>query len=989
MSQTKKTLKWKKIPFVLAGIFFLSSLIATASLFMPASSVSAETQADCEARGGTWQYAGTTLSCVGGTAPGNSVSAIPLNDITANWTPQQVVQSALYERALVACMESSGAFNQYISNTGAYSTLAKSAATLSNWWNTAETGGGRILDGDVSRSALLDQAGDGILNCQNENEWLSDAFNLWQISSNIEALCIFGWYRFDSGMDGYPSTPGSYSDCLNGSGDALTNTYLTSSGEVVNNTSAVRVIAGLKQARGISITLDKAHTYLLYRYVFEQPGAGCGAKQYVKLADANPDQKTLLDGDGAVKVTSIETSVDENGEPKYTPIEYIYQFQEGTTKSSTVEIASYLADYPLYIKNGGSSSPARDGKNQCDYIASVMNSLLPSYLTMIVSGEIDNGAATQLPGCTGSDTTCDPTTTCAVPGVGWIVCPIFNLMAQISDATYGVIANFLKVDVKIFETGSGTYEGWLYARNIANIGFVILFLIIVFSQISSIGINNYGVKKLIPRLIIAAILVNASYFVCQLAVDVSNILGSSVENILKTIPVFRGATDFWSGNNALQNVVGEILAGAATLAVGAAVGYAAVMTGVGLLVPILLGAVLAVAVTFLILVARQAIVVLLIVLSPLAFLAMLLPNTENYFKQWRKLFIAMLVLFPMIALLYGGSRLAGGILLNALADKGLLAQLAAAAVGILPLIATPFLLKGSLNAIPIVGNLAAKLQSRANGVAGRGVKEFARNTPIARGWRAGKQRRAEIRDEKFADSVMKGKGAGGIARVLAGREGRQALERQAFGATEDADTKNVNFQAALLARKARSGEFKDANGKARGFHDAVGGELEAAIKAKDSVRARAAIKALEDSGERGLEKATSVMSSNINTISNPENRDLKASLLSYTHSLGLKGRDNRLNKWADEGDDSVLSGDSHLQGLSFRELASQTNESLQQALDVNKNAISQEDARQIMAGVANGTIDMKTGPKMELFRALAEGKPLPPRNNNTPPASTP
>ena len=59
--------------------------------------------------------------------------------------------------------------------------------------------------------------------------------------------------------------------------------------------------------------------------------------------------------------------------------------------------------------------------------------------------------------------------------------------------------------------------------------------------------------------------------------------------------------------------------------------------------------------TFIILTVRNVLIVLTIIVSPLAFAAMILPGTNNLFEKWRKLFMGLLILFPaLMALLYGG-----------------------------------------------------------------------------------------------------------------------------------------------------------------------------------------------------------------------------------------------------------------------------------------------------------------------------------------------
>ena len=312
---------------------------------------------------------------------------------------------------------------------------------------------------------------------------------------------------------------------------------------------------------------------------------------------------------------------------------------------------------------------------------------------------------------------------CVIEGVGWIICPVFNFLAGVADSAYNLVEGFLKTDVGLFNSDSGTYRAWVIMRNFANIGFVVAFLLIIFSQLSNIGITNYGVKKMLPRLIIAAILVNLSYYISQIAVDLSNILGSSVKGVLDNVPIFAGeGTNAFATGTMFSDMTIAVFSGQAAIVGLAGLGAAAYFGGAALLIPILIAAVLAIIVTILILIARQALVILLVVVSPLAFLAMLLPNTENLFKQWRKIFISLLIIYPSIALLFGASKLAAGVLVQS-NGADLLGQLMASAVMVLPLFAIPSIVKGSLNAVPVIGNIASKLSSRANSNIGSVAKK--------------------------------------------------------------------------------------------------------------------------------------------------------------------------------------------------------------------------------------------------------------------------
>lgn len=255
-------------------------------------------------------------------------------------------------------------------------------------------------------------------------------------------------------------------------------------------------------------------------------------------------------------------------------------------------------------------------------------------------------------------------TTCALPGIGWILCPVLETMAKVADGIYAFLAEFLRVPPVTNDTGSDLFKIWSTMRNFANIIFVIVFLLIIFSQVTSIGISNYGIKRMLPRLVVGAILVNLSFWICAIAVDLSNIGGSSMKALFDSIgtgfslPQTEGFFAGFDGSDSgsWQRVVGTLLAGG--------LGAVALYIGFAALLPILLAVVVTVAATLLALIIRQAAIVILIVISPLAFVAFLLPNTQPLFARWRRLFITMLVLYPIISMLFGAGALAGKIIAN-------------------------------------------------------------------------------------------------------------------------------------------------------------------------------------------------------------------------------------------------------------------------------------------------------------------------------------
>lgn len=288
---------------------------------------------------------------------------------------------------------------------------------------------------------------------------------------------------------------------------------------------------------------------------------------------------------------------------------------------------------------------------------------------------------------------------CAVDGVGWIVCSTSKFLAGAMDKAYGWVADFLTIKPLTTDTTSGLYQTWTIAKGIANVCFIVAFLIIIYSQITNYGINNYEIKKMIPKLIVAAILVNVSYYVCGIGVDISNILGDSISKamteIRQSLPAPMPGIEW-------NTLVAAILSGgtiaALPYAIGAAGGLAAL---VPLLVPVLIGGILSILVAVMVLAARQALVIILIVLAPLAFVAYLLPNTEKLFEKWRSIFMNMLVIFPLFSLLFGGSQLASSIIIQS-TDKASVV-LFAMFVQVAPLMITPFLMKVSHNLLTQVG----------------------------------------------------------------------------------------------------------------------------------------------------------------------------------------------------------------------------------------------------------------------------------------------
>lgn len=327
-------------------------------------------------------------------------------------------------------------------------------------------------------------------------------------------------------------------------------------------------------------------------------------------------------------------------------------------------------------------------------------------------------------------------TSCDVQGIGWFICPVSNWLADGIDFMYSALQEFLKT--KPLETtnqNSGIYLAWVIMRNISNVAFIVAFLVIIYSQLTSVGISNYGVKKMLPRLVIAAVLVNLSFTICAILLDLSNIAGYAFQDafmgIKNTISTVGENTSTWTWSEVISTALSN-----GALAIGA---IAFTTELLPMLVPAATLAGLTLLLILLIMAARQALIIILIIISPLAFVCYLLPGTEKWFKKWRDSFLTMLVFFPAFAVVFGGAQLAGILIIqNASGPNGAIMHVLGMLVQIIPLAITPLIMKFSGG---VLGKFAGFVNDKNKGLYDR-----------SKNWAKG--RREIIRNKKLANPNM-------------------------------------------------------------------------------------------------------------------------------------------------------------------------------------------------------------------------------------------
>jgi hypothetical protein len=254
-----------------------------------------------------------------------------------------------------------------------------------------------------------------------------------------------------------------------------------------------------------------------------------------------------------------------------------------------------------------------------------------------LADEADSGSD----GVTGSGSGTSTTgTNCQGGPMGWLLCPFVNAMAKTVQTTAGLIERLMEVRfLSATQSGNEVEKAWRAILSLANLLLVIAFLYIIISQATSMGLSNYNVKRMLPRLVVAAILMNLSFYICAFAIDMSNIIGGSVMGFLL------------GDGNTIGTSITNATGGDGDFISGAIAGVALIALAFFIFIPV----VLSIVVVFIVLIARQVILMVLVLLSPLAFVAWLLPNTEKHFKKWSELFTQMLVLYPMVMFMFGAS----------------------------------------------------------------------------------------------------------------------------------------------------------------------------------------------------------------------------------------------------------------------------------------------------------------------------------------------
>ena len=303
-------------------------------------------------------------------------------------------------------------------------------------------------------------------------------------------------------------------------------------------------------------------------------------------------------------------------------------------KESDGEIEHFIWPGNQSPQTNGLATAAYGGGHNitCQGIANGVNAYFKDYII----AKAEAGESTSIEDITtSSSSSVDEEDPCQAGflGFGWLFCPGANLIESFMNGFLNWIDDQLNWTM-LAENDGAIRERWQDFLNIANIAFAIAFLVMIYSMATSTGLSNYDIKKMLPRLIVVAIAVNLSFYICAAIVDIFNIVGNSIYGII--VP----GGDKWAVSDV--DLLFDLFSNVVAL--------------IGVLFIFGISAIVALVVIFVCLCVREIALIALVVISPLAFVCYLLPNTQKWFQRWADYFIRLLMVYPMFMAVWGAAK---------------------------------------------------------------------------------------------------------------------------------------------------------------------------------------------------------------------------------------------------------------------------------------------------------------------------------------------
>lgn len=221
----------------------------------------------------------------------------------------------------------------------------------------------------------------------------------------------------------------------------------------------------------------------------------------------------------------------------------------------------------------------------------------------------------------------------------WVYTIIGGIASGIVSVLGWVLAKLMAVLIFVagynkFINSSAVTNGWVIARDVANMFFVVIMLVIAFATI--LQIESYNYKKWLPKLILMAILINFSKTICGILIDVAQVVMLTFVNSFKDIAAgnltdMLGIKD-WQSLKDIETVSKwEVTAAYILAVIYVVIALITIAAMVGMLVM------------------RIIMIWVYVVLSPFAYLMSAFPGGQKYASQWWGDFTKNLIVGPVLA----------------------------------------------------------------------------------------------------------------------------------------------------------------------------------------------------------------------------------------------------------------------------------------------------------------------------------------------------
>lgn len=205
---------------------------------------------------------------------------------------------------------------------------------------------------------------------------------------------------------------------------------------------------------------------------------------------------------------------------------------------------------------------------------------------------------------------------------------------------------------------------WTNILRLSNILILLGFLIMILSTALDLNIfSAYTIKKLLPRILLAAIAANLSWVICSATITGVNYVGIGIQAVM--IQPFQKdvvtGLDAAVKENTTESAVSSEFQGAVLLGIG---GVAfAMLAGAGwILLPVLAGMFVAIVIGLVVILLRRILLIVMLIISPLAFAAWALPGGDKWLQKWWKSFVQTLMIFPYAMILFGSGVILASVL---------------------------------------------------------------------------------------------------------------------------------------------------------------------------------------------------------------------------------------------------------------------------------------------------------------------------------------